>query len=318
MTQRASCVTRSVNDHFIQIHQDDIDLCEGNATAAALLSFFEWWHNHNLVQQHKAHEANDTAEMHGEPRTQHESLWQWHTEAQMENGIKIASRKAITRALKWLEAQGYVTTGRNPNPRFAFDRTRFFLFHPDRINTALESLCRSRQMTLSSRQMASPSRLLTSPSRQKGAAIEKITREDSREDLKEKPGASACAESPVMECIPQQVVQEKCQEPSLPPRRIKTLFPTDPRAQDALRHTVITPSLHMWIDGRGLTTNLDDQWEAFGRKALANGYKYMDWRAAFQNWLTSDYQHPRVGRKATTPLSEARLAEIQAALAQAR
>lgn len=175
MTQRASCLRRSAEDHFLQIHQDDIDICEGNVTAAALLSFFEWWHNHKLIQQEKARQANDVAEIHGELRSQDESLWQWHTEAEMEAAIKIAGRKTIATAIKWLETHKFITTGRNPNPRFAFDRTRFFLLHPECVNTALEGLEASRKNTLSSRKNTSPCGKKAAPSRQNTATIPEIT-----------------------------------------------------------------------------------------------------------------------------------------------
>ena len=138
------------------------------------------------------------------------------------------------------------------------------------------------------------------------------------ESTKKKPGTSACAEPLIVECIPQHVVQEKPQTLSPPPRRMKTLYPTDPAAQDCLRATILDEGFHVWFAQQHLTLNLDDQWDAFARKALANGYRYMDWRAAFMNWLKSDYQQPLNGRRAPLQLSETKLAEIREAIANAR
>lgn len=53
---------------------------------------------------------------------------------------------------------------------------------------------------------------------------------------------------------------------------------------------MLTPHLQAWCATKGLTYNLDEQWEAFTRKALARGYVYADWYSAFQSWLTSPYQ----------------------------
>ena len=42
---RTSCITHPPKDPLIMIRQWQVALCEGNTTAAALLSFFEYWHN---------------------------------------------------------------------------------------------------------------------------------------------------------------------------------------------------------------------------------------------------------------------------------
>ena len=71
----------------------------------------------------------------------------------------------------------------------------------------------------------------------------------------------------------------------------KTPMPQDPDAQDALRQRVFCPQLHTWIARKQLGyMDLETQWEAFMHKALANNYRYSDWYAAFQSWLTSPYQ----------------------------
>lgn len=75
----------------------------------------------------------------------------------------------------------------------------------------------------------------------------------------------------------------------------KTPMPTDPDAQEALRLTIVDVELDRWMAKKGLMAfDVEEQWDAFVRKALANAYAYANWRAAFQNWLTSDYQQTLV------------------------
>lgn len=73
-------------------------------------------------------------------------------------------------------------------------------------------------------------------------------------------------------------------------KRTETYFPTDPDAQEAIRLLVFNEALSKWVARKGITLDLDDQWERFTRKALSKGYKYVDWHLAFMDWLTSPYQ----------------------------
>ena len=73
-------------------------------------------------------------------------------------------------------------------------------------------------------------------------------------------------------------------------RREKTYYPTDPDAQATLRTLVFDAGFDAWLHTTGITLNVADQWERFGRYALAHGKSYADWRHAFMNWLTSPYQ----------------------------
>jgi hypothetical protein len=66
----------------------------------------------------------------------------------------------------------------------------------------------------------------------------------------------------------------------------------DVMEQARLYASITDPAFMAWYARKGLTLHLDDQWEAFVRSALAKDYRYADWRSAFQNWLTSEYQQP--------------------------
>ena len=81
---RTSCIRHPESEPVLVIHQWQVRACDGNTCAAALLSFFEYWHNIKVEHRLKAAEANDIAEQHGEARSQDETLWQFHTEEQLE------------------------------------------------------------------------------------------------------------------------------------------------------------------------------------------------------------------------------------------
>ena len=97
----------------------------------------------------------------------------------------------------------------------------------------------------------------------------------------------------------QEQEQEQDTPPIGPPLKIKrgknsqkTGMPADPADQEVLRLQVFGPKLDAWIHRRQLGyMNLDYEWEQFCIKALANGYRYLDFYSAFQGWLTSPYQH---------------------------
>ncbi len=135
---KSSCIHHPEREPLIIIRQWQLEFCEGNRIAAALLSFFEYWHNIKLEMRGKNQQANDVAEGHHDPRTQDESLWQFHTEQELEDGILIFKRTAIGDAITFLAQKKVVTVGRNPNLRYKFDKTRFFLFHPEIINHWLQ------------------------------------------------------------------------------------------------------------------------------------------------------------------------------------
>lgn len=135
---RTSCIRHPAKEPMIIIRKWQLDFCRQDRIAAALLSFFEYWHNIKLEQSYSSTRMNDIAQAHGESRIQYEGLWQFHTEQDLENGTLIFKRTAINAAIKKLETLGVLTIGRNPNPKFKFDRTRWFLFNPDPINQWLD------------------------------------------------------------------------------------------------------------------------------------------------------------------------------------
>jgi|GEM_PF-4841130 len=132
---KTTCINHPKNEPILLIRWWQLVFCEGNYCAAALLSFFEYWHNIKLEMKRKNQQLNDIAEMHGDERSQDETLIQFHTEGQLRFGILfLYSNKAIREALKLLEAKGVIETTSNPNPKYKFDKTKYFIFHPEVIN----------------------------------------------------------------------------------------------------------------------------------------------------------------------------------------
>jgi hypothetical protein len=172
---KESCIPHPPNDPLILIRRWQIDLCDGNVVAAALLSFFEYWHNIKLEQQRKAVQRNDVREKHGDERRHDESLWQWHTEADLLDGIMITSQNPLRRALHYLTTRGYITQSQNPNPRYHFDRTRYFVFHPEMV------IADQSDLTSRGVQLDSPSVRLDSRSVRSDSPIPEIPSETSPE-----------------------------------------------------------------------------------------------------------------------------------------
>lgn len=173
------------NEPKIVIETWHLKACDGNSTAAALLSFFEYWHEIKLEMQKKVKRSNDIAEMHGDERSQDESLYQFHSEEELIEGILIAKRDAIRKGISLLQEKQFISVHKNPNPRYAFDRTRYFLFHTETVDEWLANYGLSDiQLSKSENQPRSlekPSRQAEnqSPSSEINSAITVITSETS-------------------------------------------------------------------------------------------------------------------------------------------
>lgn len=135
---RSSCVSYPEREPLIIVRKSQIKICNGNKCAAALLSFFEYWHNIKLEQRQKNIAANDTAQKHDDARMQDESLYQFHTYDELINGVMLYGRSAVIKGLAELESLGIISVHKNPNPKYTFDRTNFYLFHADVVNDLIK------------------------------------------------------------------------------------------------------------------------------------------------------------------------------------
>ena len=135
--------------------------CDGNSCAASVLSYLCYWHEIKSRMAEKYRQQNDTAEQHGDDRHADESMWQWHTTEQIMDGIMIYGKESVRQAIAFLEQRGVVKIGKNPNPKYSFDRTRFFLLNERMIESYLVDLPKLGDR---SPKIGSPSPKIGSPS----------------------------------------------------------------------------------------------------------------------------------------------------------
>jgi hypothetical protein len=68
-------------------------------------------------------------------------LWQYHKNEDLEDQLMgIGKRERIDRARKLLQEMGIIEIGRNPNKKYRFDATTFYLFHPEVLNDYLDQI----------------------------------------------------------------------------------------------------------------------------------------------------------------------------------
>lgn len=134
---QSSCIAHPTGEKFIIIRPWQIHFCNGNECAAALLSFFEYWHNWKVQDRDKNMARNKVAATGKDPEVFDTSLLQFHSTQDLESGLLIFKKDAIRKALQLLEDLAVIEVHANPNPKYAFDRTKFFLFKPDIVNNYL-------------------------------------------------------------------------------------------------------------------------------------------------------------------------------------
>lgn len=185
---KSSCISHPEREPLVIRRQWQVEFCEGTACAAELMSFFEYWHNIKLDQSLKARESNRIADNHGEEGTQDTSLFQFHTEEELIAGLLGGwSGNTINKSLRWLGEQGVITITGNPNPRYKFDKTRYFLFHPEIPQRWLHSRSRNfEESTLiiepPSGNFEEPPRNSDQPPPKSEGAITEITSETTYKD----------------------------------------------------------------------------------------------------------------------------------------
>ncbi len=136
---KTSCVRHPAQRSYLMIHQWQLDYCEGDHTTAALLSFFEGWHNTNLanIEQHQQLAAylEKTGQKAHLPEP---NLYIPRTEQQLIEGVLKACKSPgkIRKSVQFLKEKGVIST--HKNPKDGFDRMNYYLFHPNIINQWLD------------------------------------------------------------------------------------------------------------------------------------------------------------------------------------
>jgi hypothetical protein len=244
---KTGCVNHPTNEPLIVIRKWQVEVCDGNQCAAALISFFEYWHNIKLEMSEKNKKYNSVSEMHGDEGTQDTTLFQFHSEKDLEDGILIYSREAISKSIKILEEKGFLSVHKNPNPKYKFDRTRYFMFYPGKLNYWLSNIRSSEN-----RQTTSENSSLSSENR---SAITEITSETTSE------------------------TSPKSKKKNIKKKKILTLIPDD---------FSISEKVKEWAEEKG-HKNLEKHLEFFINKAIAKGYEYANWDAAFKEAISANW-----------------------------
>ena len=135
---QTSCIRHPANARFLKIYQWQLDFCDGNACAAALMSYFEFCHNGKLQQLQQSKTLNDALEKTPQGRTQVETLLQWHTLPDLEKAVLFYKRDKISQGVKFLASKGVIELHSNPDPRLWFDRTQHYLFIPETVNAWID------------------------------------------------------------------------------------------------------------------------------------------------------------------------------------
>jgi hypothetical protein len=135
---QTSCIRHPANARFLKIYQWQLDFCDGNACAAALMSYFEFCHNGKLQHLQQSKALNDELEKTPQGRTQVETLLQWHTTADLEKAVLFYKRDKISQGVKFLASKGVIELHSNPDPRLWFDRTQHYLFIPETVNAWID------------------------------------------------------------------------------------------------------------------------------------------------------------------------------------
>jgi hypothetical protein len=135
---QTSCIRHPANARFLKIYQWQLDFCDGNACAAALMSYFEFCHNGKLQQLQQSKTLNDALEKTPQGRTQVETLLQWHTTVDLEKAVLFYKRDKISQGVKFLASKGVIELHSNPDPRLWFDRTQYYLFIPETVNAWID------------------------------------------------------------------------------------------------------------------------------------------------------------------------------------
>ena len=138
---RQAVINWTSKQRLVVVREEAVQICDGDHCAAMLLAVFEYWHNIKMEMVPKADHMNKLARQVGETGTNDTSLLQGHTEKELsENLLGIYGVKSIRAALAFLLSKKFISRQKNPNPRYGFDRTHYFLLNIPRINLKIKEL----------------------------------------------------------------------------------------------------------------------------------------------------------------------------------
>ena len=132
---KTSCIRHPESTRYIQLHQWQVTFCQNSHCAALILSYFTAWHDWKIRNDQYYRRTNDIAEMHGDGRPNNENAYLFFTTEELIDGcMGLYGKKAITDGLDLLASLGVISVHKNPNPRYHFDKTKYFQFYPQVCN----------------------------------------------------------------------------------------------------------------------------------------------------------------------------------------
>lgn len=132
---KSTCVHHPKSNRYIQVYEWQVRFCRQNHCAAFLLSHFIAWHDWKLTHDEYYNKANNIAELHGDGRPNNQNAYLFFTMNDLVDGIlNLYGKNTINGALELLEELKVITVHKNPNPRYHFDKTKYFVFHSEACN----------------------------------------------------------------------------------------------------------------------------------------------------------------------------------------
>lgn len=132
---KTSCIRHPENSTYLQVHDWMTEFCQENHCAVLLLAFLAGWHDYKIRHDKYYQRCNDIAETHGDGRPHSENAYLYFTMEELIAGIRfIYGSKAINTALDFLVTLNVISIHKNPNPRYYFDKTKYFVFFADVCN----------------------------------------------------------------------------------------------------------------------------------------------------------------------------------------
>jgi len=182
------------NEALLVIRKWQVAVCDGRTCAAALLSFFGYWHGIRLQILRKPSRRNAiTARQNGDIN-QHEGVIQFHTAENLVQGLMgLYKIDTIRRSITYLVERGFILKFRNPNPRYKFDKTAHFVFCVAAVRNALDEYLQSNDgdSRAKAQKLESRSLINRQPSPKNRLAIPEITSEITAEVTSENYSALA-------------------------------------------------------------------------------------------------------------------------------
>jgi len=127
---------------------------------------------HQAATSERARQANERAREQGKPATYDESLLQFHTDEDLRIGLLGPVRTMKIRASRRLLIEKKALSEHpNPSPRYAFDKTIYYLFHDDVVMLGWKAVIMvppSPKMATRSPKMANESPKMATRSPQNG------------------------------------------------------------------------------------------------------------------------------------------------------